>query len=90
MFWTLLPVYNMVLIALSEDGDEFTGSVWPSDPSFEGFQMIWTGEYWHLANFWHQFGNSIYIGLGHDGADRADRLAGQLRDGPHGAAQGVG
>ena len=64
MFWTLLPVYNMVLIALSEDGDEFTGSVWPSHPSFEGFQMIWTGEYWHLANFWHQFGNSAYIGLG--------------------------
>ena len=64
MFWTLLPVYNMVLIALSEDGDEFTGSVWPSHPSFEGFQMIWTGEYWHLANFWHQLGNSAYIGLG--------------------------
>ena len=64
MFWTLLPVYNMVLIALSEDGDEFTGSVWPSHPSFEGFQMIWTGEYWYLDNFWHQFGNSAYIGLG--------------------------
>jgi multiple sugar transport system permease protein len=64
MFWTLLPVYNMVLIALSEDGDEFTGSVWPSHPSFEGFQMIWTGEYWHLANFWHQLLNSIYMGAG--------------------------
>ena len=33
MFWTLIPVYNMLLIALSEDGDEFTGTVWPSDPS---------------------------------------------------------
>jgi multiple sugar transport system permease protein len=63
LFWTALPIYNMVLIALSEDGDEFTGTVWPSDPSFEGFRMVWTGEYWHLQDFWHQFGNSIYIGF---------------------------
>ena len=62
-FWTLLPVYNMLLIALSEDGDEFSGTIWPSHPSFEGFQMIWTGEYWYLNNFWHQFANSLYIGF---------------------------
>jgi multiple sugar transport system permease protein len=62
-FWTLLPIYNMVLIALSEDGDEFTGAVWPSNPSFEGFEMIWSGEHWFLADFWRQFGNSIVIGF---------------------------
>jgi multiple sugar transport system permease protein len=60
--WTLTPVYNMLLIALSEDGDEFTGAVWPSDPSFESFQMIWSEGHWYLEHFWHQFGNSIYIG----------------------------
>ena len=62
LIWTVIPVYNMLLIALSEDGDEFTGAVWPSDPSFEGFQMIWSGDSWFLKDFWHQFGNSIYIG----------------------------
>jgi multiple sugar transport system permease protein len=61
--WTLVPAYNMLLIALSEDGDEFTGTVWPSDPSFESFQVIWNEGYWYLENFWHQFGNSLYIGL---------------------------
>lgn len=61
-FWTLLPVYNILLIALSEDGDQFSGTVWPSNPSFEGFEVLWTGEYWHLEDFWHQFGNSVYIG----------------------------
>lgn len=64
MFWTMLPVYNMILIALSEDGDEFTGAVWPSHPSFEGFEMIWSGEHWYLEDFWPQFGNSIIIGFG--------------------------
>ncbi len=61
--WTLIPVYNILLIALSEDGDEFTGTVWPGDPSFESFEVIWTEGHWYLENFWHQFGNSIYIGL---------------------------
>ncbi len=61
--WTLIPVYNMLLIAVSEDGDEFTGTVWPSDPSFESFQAIWTEDYWYLEHFWHQFGNSIYMSL---------------------------
>jgi multiple sugar transport system permease protein len=63
MLWTLIPVYNILLIALSEDGDEFTGTVWPSDPSFEGFAMIWSGDFWFLKDFWHQFGNSIFIGM---------------------------
>lgn len=63
LFWTALPVYNMVLIALSEDGDEFTGTVWPSDPSFEGFRLIMTGDFWFLEHFWSQFANSFYIGL---------------------------
>jgi len=62
-FWTIIPVYNMLLIALSEDGDEFTGTVWPSDPSFESFHVIWTEGYWYLENFWHQFGNSCIIGF---------------------------
>jgi multiple sugar transport system permease protein len=61
--WTLVPVWNILLIALSEDGDEFTGTVWPSDPSFESFRVIWTEGYWYLENFWHQFGNSCIIGL---------------------------
>jgi multiple sugar transport system permease protein len=62
-FWTLIPVYNILLIALSDDGDEFTGTVWPADPSFESFQVIWTEGHWYLENFWHQFGNSILMGL---------------------------
>ena len=61
--WTIVPVYNILLIAVSEDGDEFTGSVWPSDPSFESFHVIWTEGHWYLENFWHQFGNSCIIGF---------------------------
>lgn len=61
--WTLMPVYNILLIALSEDGDEFSGTVWPSDLSFESFRVIWNQSHWYLTNFWHQFANSFYIGV---------------------------
>jgi multiple sugar transport system permease protein len=63
LFWTILPVYNMVLIALSEDGDEFTGTVFPLDPNFEGFRLIITGDFWFLEDFWRQLGNSSCIGF---------------------------
>jgi len=62
-FWTLLPVYNILLIALSDDGDEFTGTVWPADPNFESFTAVLTESNRYLEGFWHQFGNSIYMGL---------------------------
>lgn len=61
--WTLLPVYNMVLIALDDDAEEYAGRIWPSDPSFESFRVIWTQDYWYLEHFWQQFGNSCFMGL---------------------------
>ncbi len=63
LIWTLVPVYNMVLIALDSDADEFTGSIWPPDPDFSSFQSVWTEDYWLLEHFWQRFGNSIYMGV---------------------------
>jgi multiple sugar transport system permease protein len=64
LIWTLLPCYNMLLIALDREGDtEFAGTIWPSEPSLESFRMVWTQGYWYLEDFWNQFGNSLYVGL---------------------------
>ena len=64
VIWSLTPVYNMALIALDSEGDnEFAGYLWPPEPTLESFRMIWTEGYWYLEDFWHQFGNSLYIGL---------------------------
>jgi len=64
VIWSLLPVYNMLLIALDAEGDtEYAGIIWPPEPSFESFKAIWTEDYWYLEHFWHQFANSLYIGL---------------------------
>jgi multiple sugar transport system permease protein len=61
--WSLMPIYNMVLIALSEHGAVFSGDIWPHNPSFESFWVVWTEGFWYLARFWHQFGNSFFVGL---------------------------
>ncbi len=63
LIWTLLPVYNMVLMALDSDADEFTGSIWPPDPDFSSFASVWNEDYWLMDHFWLQFGNSIYMGV---------------------------
>jgi multiple sugar transport system permease protein len=63
LFWTLLPVWNMILMALDSDAEEFTGSIWPPDPDFSSFKSVWTEDYWLMDHFWHQFGNSIYLGV---------------------------
>jgi len=65
LIWSLLPVYNMLLIALDpEEGEiEFDGNIWPPEPSLEGFRGVVTQEARYLEDFWHQFGNSLYIGL---------------------------
>lgn len=62
-FWTVLPVYNMVLISLSDDGDQFTGTVFPTQPSFEAYETLWAGNDWYLEDFWPQFANSFIMGL---------------------------
>ena len=65
LIWSLTPVYNMLLIALDRDeGDiEFEGIMWPPDPSLHSFYVVLTQGYWLVEDFWHQFGNSFFIGL---------------------------
>jgi len=61
--WTLIPVYNMLLIALSDDGDEFTGAIWPDEMNLDSFRLIWSEGHWYLEHFWRQFSNSLLIGM---------------------------
>jgi multiple sugar transport system permease protein len=62
--WSLAPIYNMFLIALDpEEGEiEFTGNIWPPEPSLDAFRVAVTQKARYLEDFWHQFGNSLYIG----------------------------
>jgi multiple sugar transport system permease protein len=63
LIWTLVPIYNIVIVALESHGDVFTNDIWPAKPSLESFWVVVTQGYWYLEYFWEQFGNSLYIGV---------------------------
>src|SRR5690349_215786 len=55
----------MFLIALDpEEGEiEFDGNIWPPEISFEGFRAVVMQDARYLEEFWHQFANSVFIGV---------------------------
>jgi len=61
--WTIVPLYNMVRVAVQEKEDVFSSNVFPVAPTLDSFRTTFEESYWLLANFWRQMGNSLYIGL---------------------------
>ena len=59
--WTLVPLYNMVMVSLEAEGDVFSDHLFPPNPSVHSFWIVFTQGFWYLEFFWHQFGNSCYI-----------------------------
>jgi multiple sugar transport system permease protein len=64
LVWSLLPIYNMFIIALDPIGhNEFAGDLWPRHPTLKAFFALWTESADDVEHIWQQFGNSLYIGV---------------------------
>jgi len=63
VIWSLTPIYNMWTIALDSHDAIFSGTLWPDSPTIESFRVVFTQDFWYLEQFWHQFGNSFYVGF---------------------------
>jgi multiple sugar transport system permease protein len=62
--WSLMPVYNMFLVALDPSGhNEFTRDIWPSQATAHAFVGLWNADDDDVRDIWPAFGNSITIGL---------------------------
>ena len=61
LVWTFTPIYNIVMIALEHEGDVYGNSILPVQPSLDSFWVVLTQGHWYLENFWHQFGNTVFI-----------------------------
>ena len=62
LVWTITPIYNMVMIAFESEGDVASTHIWPPTPSADSFWVVLTEGHWYLEAFWHQFGNSVFLG----------------------------
>lgn len=63
LFWTLTPLYTMVTVALESSDEVFSGNLWPANATLAGFWTVLMEGYWYVAHFWHEMGNSLYIGV---------------------------
>lgn len=61
--WTLLPIYNMFLFALSDKQSVFAGNLWPENPTLRNFGVVFQANQHHLAHFWQQLGNSVLVAV---------------------------
>ena len=59
--WSVLPIYNMVMVALDSHSDVLSTHVFPPHPSLYSFWIVITQGYWYLEYFWEQFGRSVFL-----------------------------
>ena len=63
LLWTILPVYHMVLFAISPKDSAFAGNLWPDHPTVNNFAVVLQQRHHYLNHFWKQMGNSLLIAV---------------------------
>jgi len=61
--WTLLPIYHLVLFALSPKEQAVSGKLWPEHPTLHNFSMVFHQQHHYLSHFWLQMWNSLIIAV---------------------------
>ena len=63
LLWTLVPVYHLVLFAISPKDQATTGKLWPDHPTLKNFENVFGQKHFYLDHFWRQLGNSVLIAV---------------------------
>jgi multiple sugar transport system permease protein len=63
LLWTLIPIYHMVLFAISPRDQATSGRLWPKNPTLDNFDFVFHQKHFYLDHFWKQMGNSLIIAL---------------------------
>ena len=59
--WTMIPVYHLVLFAISPRDSATSGRLWPKEPTLQNFNFVFYQKHFYLDYFWIQLGNSVLI-----------------------------
>jgi len=63
LIWTLLPIYHLVLFAISPKESAFAGQLWPDHPTLHNFAVVFREQHYYLSHFWLQLWNSLVIAV---------------------------
>ena len=61
--WTIIPIYHMILFAISPRDQATSGRLWPKNPTLDNFVFVFGQKHFYLDHFWVQMGNSLVIAL---------------------------
>ena len=61
LLWTLLPLYHMLLFAISPKESAFAGKLWPDHPTLSNFERVFREQHHFLTYFWAQIGSSALV-----------------------------
>jgi multiple sugar transport system permease protein len=61
VIWSVLPIYNMVMVSLDSHSDVLSTHIFPPHPSLGSFWVVITESYWYLQYFWEQFSRSVFL-----------------------------
>ncbi len=63
LIWTMLPIYHLVLFAISPRDKAMSGKLWPDSPTLHNFKVVFFEEHYYLNHFWLQMWNSLIIAV---------------------------
>lgn len=61
LLWTLIPIYHLLLFAISPKESAFAGKLWPDNPTLRNFDVVLGQKHYFLIHFWEQLWNSFFI-----------------------------
>jgi multiple sugar transport system permease protein len=61
--WTMLPIYHLVLFAVSPKDQAMGGMLWPDHPTLHNFEVVFRQQHHYLNDFWLQMWNSLFIAV---------------------------
>ena len=63
LIWTMLPIYHLLLFAISPKESALGGQLWPDHPTLQNFRIVFSAQHHYLEHFWRQMWNSLFIAV---------------------------
>lgn len=63
LLWTLLPIYHLFVLSISNQESMLAGKLWPDKPTLQNFQIVFNQQHYYLNDFWLQLFNSFLIAI---------------------------
>jgi len=63
LIWTLLPIYHLFVLSISNQESMLAGKLWPDHPTLQNFQIVFNQQHYYLRDFWRQMFNSFFIAI---------------------------